>query len=52
VLLGGAMLAAALAILTEVLFAGLERVVTPRTRTRGTRSTRGPVPTSRAAASA
>ncbi len=52
VLIGGAMLVAALAILTEVLFAGLERVVTPRTRTRGTRSTRGPVPTSRAAASA
>ncbi len=33
-LIGGAMLVAALALLTEVLFAGLERAVTPSTRSR------------------
>jgi len=38
---GGAILVATLAILTELLFAGLERVVTPRTRSR--RDRRAPV---------
>jgi osmoprotectant transport system permease protein len=36
-LIGGAILVAVLAILTEVLFGGLERVVTPRTRSTSTR---------------
>jgi osmoprotectant transport system permease protein len=38
---GGAILVAALAILTEVVFAGLERFVTPRTRSRQDRRDRG-----------
>jgi len=51
-LIGGAILVAALAILTEVLFSGLERAVAPRTRS--TRATRveGAVPTSTATSAA
>ena len=51
-LIGGAILVAVLAVLTEVGFAGLERVVTPRTRSGRARRARGPVPESQAAASA
>jgi osmoprotectant transport system permease protein len=51
VLIGGAILVAVLAILTEVLFAGLERVVTPRTRSGRKRKTKEPVPGPRAVAS-
>jgi osmoprotectant transport system permease protein len=51
-LIGGAMLVAALAIATELLFAGLERAVTPRTRSRRKRRSPGAVPDSRAVASA
>ncbi|MFL5797841.1 MAG: ABC transporter permease [Actinomycetota bacterium] len=47
-LIGGAMLVAVLAILTEVLFAGLERAVTPRTRSRRKATEPGPGPDSRA----
>jgi len=42
ILIGGAILVAVLAILTEVTFAGLEKLVTPRTRTRQSRRTRDP----------
>jgi osmoprotectant transport system permease protein len=38
-LIGGAILVAMLAVLTEVLFAGLERLATPRTVSRGSRRT-------------
>jgi osmoprotectant transport system permease protein len=51
-LIGGAMLVAALAILTEVSFAALERVVTPRTRSGRRAGAPGPVPGSRAVSSA
>jgi osmoprotectant transport system permease protein len=51
-LIGGAILVAVLALLTEVLFSGLERVVTPRTRSRQKRKPTGPVPESQAVASA
>jgi osmoprotectant transport system permease protein len=51
-LIGGAILVAVLAILTEVLFAGLERLVTPRTRSGQKRKAPGPVPESQAVASA
>jgi osmoprotectant transport system permease protein len=51
-IIGGAILVAALAILTELLFAGLERVVTPRTRSRRKSRDPGPVPASRAVSSA
>jgi osmoprotectant transport system permease protein len=44
VLIGGAILVAVLAIITEVVFAGLERAVTPRTRSRRNREKPGPVP--------
>jgi osmoprotectant transport system permease protein len=49
VLIGGAILVAVLAIVTEVLFARLERLVTPRTRSRRTtRKAQGQAPESRA----
>jgi osmoprotectant transport system permease protein len=49
ILIGGAMLVAALAIFTELLFAGLERLVTPRTRSgRRTRKAEGRVTEARA----
>ena len=51
-LIGGAILVAVLAILTELLFAGLERAVTPRTRSRRKARSPGPVPESRAVPSA
>jgi osmoprotectant transport system permease protein len=51
-LIGGAMLVAVLAILTEVAFAGLERLVTPRTRSRRSGREPGPVPESRATVTA
>jgi osmoprotectant transport system permease protein len=52
VLIGGAILVAVLAILTEVLFSGLERLVTPRTRSAQKRKAPGPVPESRAVSTA
>jgi osmoprotectant transport system permease protein len=51
-LIGGALLVALLAILTELLFAALERAVSPRTMSRTRRRSRGPVPGSRAVARA
>jgi osmoprotectant transport system permease protein len=51
-LIGGAMLVAALAILTEVAFAGLERLVTPRTRSRRWVRDSGPVSGPRAISTA
>jgi len=51
ILIGGAMLVAALAILTEVVFGGFERLVTPRTHSgRRTRKAQGQVPEPRAIA--
>jgi osmoprotectant transport system permease protein len=51
-LIGGAMLVAALAILTEVSFAALEQAVTPRTRSGRKSRAPSPVPGSRAVSSA
>jgi osmoprotectant transport system permease protein len=51
-LIGGAMLVAVLAILAEVAFAGMERLVTPRTRSGRKAQDPGPVPGSRATATA
>ncbi len=48
ILIGAAMLVAALAVLTEVTFGALERVVTPRTRSRQKAKAPGPVPESQA----
>jgi len=47
-LIGGAMLVALLAVLTEVLFASMERAVTPRTMSKRSRRAPGPVPGSEA----
>jgi osmoprotectant transport system permease protein len=51
-LIGGALLVALLAILTETIFAGLERLVTPRTTSRQRKEAPGPVPGTRAVARA
>ena len=52
VLIGGAILVAVLAVLTEVLFSGLERLVTPRTRSGRKGDAPGPGSGSRAVAPA
>jgi osmoprotectant transport system permease protein len=51
-LIGGAMLVAILAVFTELLFAALERAVTPRTSSRQRRRLRSPAPGSGAVARA
>jgi osmoprotectant transport system permease protein len=52
VLIGGAILVAVLAILTEVLFSGLERLVAPRTLSGRKRKAPGPMPQSRSVSTA